>query len=119
LLMYSEALNEVAYTGDVNSEQFTYLNAVRNRANASAYTPAQLNSQQSFRAAVLQERRLELPLEFNRWFDLVRTNTAQQAMQNSGLTKLNIQAYQYLYPIPQGQIEVIHNSSIFPQNPGY
>ncbi|RVU01215.1 RagB/SusD family nutrient uptake outer membrane protein [Mucilaginibacter limnophilus] len=119
LLMYVEALNEVAYSGDANSEQFIYLNAVRNRAKASAYTPAQLNSQQSFRAAVLQERRLELPLEFNRWFDLVRTNTAQQAMQNSGLTKLSIQAFQYLYPIPQGQIEVIHNPSIFPQNPGY
>jgi hypothetical protein len=119
LLMYAEALNELAYNGDVNSDAFRYLNMVRTRASASVYTAAQLNSQAAFRNAVLLERRLELPLEYGRWFDLIRTNTAITALQNSGLTRINIQEFQYLYPVPQGQIEVMHNPSIFPQNPGY
>lgn len=119
LLMYAEALNEMAYSADVNSEQFRYLNSVRQRAHATPFTLAQLNDQDSFRMAVLQERRLELPLELHRWFDLVRTETAVDALQHSGLTPITIQPYQYLYPVPQGQIEVMHNPSIFPQNPGY
>jgi hypothetical protein len=119
MLMYAEALNEVAYSADPDSDNFKYLNMVRGRAKASNFTPALLNNQQAFRNAILQERRLEFPLEFNRWFDLIRTNTAIQAMQNSALTKITIQQFQYLYPIPQGQIEAMHNPSIFPQNPGY
>ncbi|MFT2009993.1 RagB/SusD family nutrient uptake outer membrane protein [Pontibacter sp. 13R65] len=119
LLMYAEALNELAYSSDANSEQFAMLNAVRTRAKASLYTPAQLNSQQAFRDAVLHERRLELPFENSRWFDLIRTNTAEEALQNSALTKITIQPSQYLYPIPQSQIELIRDPSVLPQNPGY
>lgn len=119
LLMYAEALNEVTYSNDANSDNFKYLNAVRSRAKAPVYSPAQLPDQGSFRTAVLQERRLELPLELHRWFDLIRTNTAIDAMKNSALTQINIQTYQYLYPVPQSEIEVMHNPAIFPQNPGY
>lgn len=119
LLMYAEALNEMAYNADTDSEQFRYLNSVRARAHASLFTSAQLTDQAIFRAAVLQERRLELPLELHRWFDLVRTETAAGALQNSGLTSISIQPYQLLYPVPQGQIEVMNNSSLYPQNPGY
>jgi len=119
LLMYAEALNEMAYSADANSEQFRSLNSLRARAHASLFTPAQLADQAGFRAAVLQERRLELPLELHRWFDLVRTETAASALQNSGLTSISIQPYQLLYPVPQGQIEVMNNPSLYPQNPGY
>lgn len=119
LLMYAEALNEIAYSSDPNSDHFKYLNMVRNRAKATPLTPAQLTSQASFRTAVLQERRLELPLELQRWFDLVRTNTAITALQTSGLTPITIQPYQYLYPVPQGQIEAMSNPGLYPQNAGY
>lgn len=119
LLMYAEALNEIAYSADANSEQFQCLNRIRERAHATSFTPAQLIDQTRFRAAVLEERRLELPLELHRWFDLVRTETAIEALHNSGLTSIIIQPYQYLYPVPQGQIEVMHDPSLFPQNPGY
>lgn len=119
LLMYAEALNEVAYSADVNSDAFVYLNAVRSRANATTFTAAGLPDQASFRTAVLQERRLEMPLELQRWFDLVRTNTAIAALQNSGLTKLTVPAYQFLYPIPQTEINIMNNPAAFPQNPGY
>jgi hypothetical protein len=119
LLMYVEALNEVSYNNDPNSDNFIYLNQIRTRAKTSIYTPVQLPDQASFRTAVLNERRLELPLELHRWFDLIRTNTAITALQNSGLTKITIQTYQYLYPIPQAQIDIFNNTAIFPQNPGY
>jgi hypothetical protein len=115
LLMYAEALNETGYSPDA----FTYLNAVRSRAGASVYTAAGLPDQGSFRTAVLQERRLELPLELHRWFDLVRTNTAIDALKNSGLTPISIQAYQYLYPVPQSEINIMNNPTAFPQNQGY
>jgi hypothetical protein len=117
LLMYAEALNEVSYNS--TGEAFTYLNAVRTRAIAANFTSANLPDQLSFKTAVLQERRLELPLELHRWFDLVRTNTAITALQNSGLTKLNIQPFQYIYPVPQDEINVMNNPTGFPQNPGY
>jgi hypothetical protein len=119
LLMYAEALNEVAYSSDPNSDNFKYLNMVRSRAGASVLTAARLPDQMSFRNTVWQERRLELPFEFSRWFDLIRTNTAIEALQNTALTKITIQQFQLVYPIPAGQIEVIHNPAIFPQNPGY
>jgi hypothetical protein len=119
LLMYAEALNEVAYSSDAGSDNFRYLNMVRSRANASLLTPVQLTDQATFRTAVLRERRLELPLELHRWFDLVRTATAIDALQHSGLTPITIQPYQYLYPVPQGQIEVINNPALYPQNTGY
>lgn len=115
LLMYAEALNEVGYSPDA----LTYLNAVRARAGASTYTASGLPDQVSFRTAVLNERRLELPLELHRWFDLVRTNTAIDALKNSGLTPISIQAYQYLYPVPQSEINIMNNATTFPQNQGY
>lgn len=115
LLMYSEALNETGYS----SAAFEYLNAVRIRAKIAAYSTIELPDQTTFRNAVLRERRLELPLELHRWFDLIRTNTAITALQASGLTKLTITASQYLYPVPQSEIDIMKNPSIFPQNPGY
>ena len=115
LLMYAEALNETGYS----TAAFEYLNAVRTRARTSAYLATDLPDQTSFRNAVLKERRLEMPLELQRWFDLTRTNTAIAALKNSGLTPLNIQTFQYLYPVPQSEIDIMKNPSIFPQNPGY
>jgi starch-binding outer membrane protein, SusD/RagB family len=115
LLMYAEAENEVGYSADA----FTYLNAVRTRAGATTFSQTNLPDQATFRTSVLQERRLEMPLELSRWFDLIRTNTAIAALQNSGLTPITIQAYQYLYPIPQTELNISTNKSGFTQNPGY
>lgn len=119
LLMYAEALNEVAYSSDEAGDAFVYLNKVRTRAGAVAFTAAMLTDQAAFRTAVLQERRLEFPLELQRWFDLIRTNTAIDALKNSGLTVINIQATQYLYPIPQSEIDIMNNPVTFAQNEGY
>lgn len=114
LLMYSEALNEVGY--QANGDAFTYLNAVRTRANVPTYSSSILTNQVEFRNAIQNERRLEFPCELHRWFDLLRTNTAIQSMNNIGVT---IKPYQLLFPIPQTEINVYNNPTQFPQNPGY
>ena len=119
LLMYAEALNEVGYDADPNGPALANLNAIRSRAGATLYTATALPDQTSFRQAVWQERRLELPLELHRWFDLCRTNTAAAAFAASGLAPVNFQPFNYLYPIPEPEIEIMNNTSLFPQNPGY
>lgn len=108
LLMYAEALNETAYG---NTEAFKALNAVRANANASIKTPAILTTQTDFRTAVYLERRLELALEADRWFDIVRTN--QMATIFPG-----IPSFRSLYPVPQVEIDNINNKSGY-QNDGY
>lgn len=116
LLMRAEALNEVAYDSDVNGDAFTLLNQVRTRATLTPYTNTDLTNQQEFREAILLERKFELALEFDRWFDLVRTGTAISEMAKVGQT---ISAKDLLFPIPQSEMEIVNNPSGFPQNPGY
>lgn len=108
LLMYAEALNEAAYG---NTEAFKALNAVRSNANASEQTPAILASQSEFRTAVYLERRLELALEADRWFDIVRTN-------QMGVIFPGIPAFRSIYPVPQVEIDNINNKNGW-QNSGY
>lgn len=119
LLMYAEALNEISYSA--NSDAFTYLNMVRERALPGAgYTTGQLPDQESFRQAVALERRLELAFENHRWFDLVRTGKAVETINSSTLKNGatgNIQPYRLYYPIPQTQIDASAGAII--QNPGY
>jgi hypothetical protein len=114
LLMLAEALNEQGY--QASGDAFTQLNAVRTRAGLAAYTATDLANQASFRNAVLLERRLELPLELHRWYDLLRTGQAVDALK---VVKLNLQSFQLLFPIPNAQIQIYNNTAGFPQNPGY
>ncbi|GAB3554071.1 RagB/SusD family nutrient uptake outer membrane protein [Spirosoma fluminis] len=114
LLLYAEALNEVSYQAD--GEAFKSLNRVRTRAGVPNYTAAQLSTKEAFRTAVINERRLELALESDRWFDLIRTGTAVEALKVTGIT---VPGYRVLYPIPQSEIDTYNNSTNFPQNQGY
>lgn len=103
LLMNAEAH---ARKGETSGEGYTALNRVRIRAGL-ANTDLTLEN-------VLKERRIELAFEHDRWFDLVRTRTANTAMTAAGKTwndKL------WLLPIPKKQIEISHN--LLTQNPGY
>jgi len=108
LLMYAEALNEVAYG---NAEAFRALNAVRTNAAATPKTAALLTTQGDFRTAVYLERRLEFALEADRWFDIVRTS--QMATVFPG-----IPAFRSIYPVPQAEIDNVNNKTGW-QNTGY
>lgn len=108
LLMYAEALNEVAYG---NTEAFRALNAVRTNAAATNKTAATLTTQAEFRTAVYLERRLELALEADRWFDIVRTGQMPTIFPG-------IPAFRAIYPVPQAEIDNVNNKSGW-QNTGY
>ncbi|MBE7171637.1 MAG: RagB/SusD family nutrient uptake outer membrane protein [Williamsia sp.] len=107
ILMYAEALNENGKT----AEALTWLNKVRARAGVAAYSGL---SQDDAREKIYLERRLELSMEGHRWFDLVRTGRAYTTM-----APLGMKPYMTVFPVPQAQVEIIHDATIFPQNPGY
>ncbi|MBA2762244.1 MAG: RagB/SusD family nutrient uptake outer membrane protein, partial [Segetibacter sp.] len=107
LLMYAEALNENGKT----SEALTFLNMVHTRAGLQPYIGL---TQSDAREKIYLERRLELFLEGQRWFDLVRTGRALATLQPLGM-----KAHMTVFPIPLTQIQIINNKEIFPQNPGY
>ena len=107
LLMYAEALNEDGKT----AEAVDTLNKIRTRAGATTYGTL---TQDDAREKIYLERRLELHLEGQRWFDLVRTGRALQTMASYGMKD-----YMTVFPIPQAQIDIINDPAILPQNPGY
>ncbi|HRI22707.1 MAG TPA: RagB/SusD family nutrient uptake outer membrane protein, partial [Panacibacter sp.] len=117
LLMYAEAENELGNSADAH----TYINIVRKRARFNGIedlptVPDYENlSKDAFRAAVLNERRLEFVAEGQRWFDLVRTHTLETLvpLAKPGITP---QQKHYLFPIPQHEIDLNPN---LVQNAGY
>lgn len=61
-----------------------------------------------------EERRLELGFESHRFNDLKRWGIADEVLTDMGK---NFQDYNYLYPIPQGEID--RSGGQIEQNPGY
>ncbi|MCD8167245.1 MAG: RagB/SusD family nutrient uptake outer membrane protein [Bacteroides sp.] len=80
LLMYAEALNEIAYSNSQNSEALNALNAVHTRAGLAPIEITSLPNKDAFRKAILKERQCEFPFEGHRWFDLVRMGYAKEVM---------------------------------------
>ena len=68
----------------------------------------------SFKEAVYLQRRKELMLEFQRWFDLVRTKRLITETHKVG--KANASEKNYLLPIPQHEIDL---NPALTQNPGW
>jgi hypothetical protein len=109
LLMLAEALNEQGKT----AEGLPLLNQVRSRAGVSSLTAL---SQTAAREAIARERRMELGFEGHRWYDLVRTGRVVAELQAKGYP---IRDFMRLYAIPQQQVDIVNNSEVLPQNPGY
>jgi starch-binding outer membrane protein, SusD/RagB family len=116
LLMYAEALNEIAFDASGTGDAWTYLNNVHQRAGLTAFTTANLANQGAFRLAVENERRFELAFENHRWFDLVRTGRAIEVMNTSG-GNFTVKKHQLIFPVPQSQIDT--NPDKIKQNPDY
>lgn len=116
LLMYAEAMNEVAFNNSSNSPALENLNKVRTRSGLPQLLSTDLPNQESLRKAILEERQREFPYEGHRWFDLVRMGYAKEVMATVGH---NISDYQLLYPIPKTEIERINDLDLLWQNPGY
>ncbi len=109
LLRYAEVLlmNAEAAT-QIGGDALTPLNLVRTRAGL----PAAVSATQS---AIWKERRVELAMEHDRFFDLVRQGRAAAVMQASG--KNFVAGKNELLPIPGTQIQL--SGGRLTQNPGY
>lgn len=83
-----------------------YLNQVRQRVNLPAIASPTLED-------ILLERRLELAMEGDRFFDLVRTGQAAAVLASKGFTP----GKNEVFAIPQQQIELSEGK--LTQNPGY
>ena len=107
LLMLAEAMTENGKTVAAEDP----LNKVRARAGLAALTGL---TQVQMRDAIALERRFELAFEGHRWFDLVRTGKALNA-----LTPIGMKDYMTVFPVPLTQVRVMNDPALFPQNPGY
>ena len=100
-----------AHLGDLLGAQED-LNMTRNRAGLPNTTAT---STEALLNAILEERRFELFSEQgHRWYDLKRTGRAAAVLS---LIKPGWRATDLLLPIPAN--EIILNSNLLPQNPGY
>ncbi|MGB5818618.1 MAG: RagB/SusD family nutrient uptake outer membrane protein [Saonia sp.] len=118
LLLLAEAENAI---NGPTALAYNAVNEVRRRAfgNTDKDLPLGL-SQQQFLDVILEERRLELCYEGARKDDLIRTQQLQAVIdifnQNNPQNSKNFQPHEYIWPIPQ--IEINSNPDVV-QNPGY
>ena len=108
LLMNAEVANELGQSGNA----VTQLNKIRLRAGLLG---TKASSMTDVRNAIWNERRLELALEHDRFFDLVRTGRAAQVMQ--GVGKSFVAGKHELLPVPSLQIAL--SGGKLDQNNGY
>ena len=108
LLINAEANNELGNT----AAGLDNLNQVRRRAGLDdvAFT-----DQEELRQAIWRERRVELALEGDRFFDLVRQGRAAEVLSASG-TQFTAGVNE-IFPIPANQISL--SQGVLEQNPGY
>lgn len=115
LLMYAEAANELGNA----SEALAKLELVRARARNGDNTilpPVTTTDQTQLRAAIQHERRIELAMEHERFFDIVRWGIAAQALHSANRPNY-IEPRDKLLPIPQAQLDL--SKGVLTQNPGY
>lgn len=112
LLMAAEAMNE----NGKQSDALVYLNQVRSRArqgNNSILPDVTVTDQNTLRDKILLERRHELAMEGERFWDLVRTGNAAAVLGPLGF----IANKNELLPIHQSEIDISQGS--LTQNPNY
>ena len=112
LLMNAEANNELGNTAPA----LTSLNKVRARArggNNAILPDITLTDKTALRTAIWHERRVELAMEFDRYFDVIRQGRGAAIFGPKGW-KANKNE---VWPIPQGEIDL--SAGVLTQNIGY
>ena len=119
VLMYAEAANEVGGATNITAAR-NALNSVRARARIGApvgtLPDVTTTDQNTLRDAIRQERRIELAMEHDRFFDLVRWGIAQTVLNAAGKPNFS-NSRDVLLPIPQTQIDL--SQGVLTKNPGY
>lgn len=109
VLLKAEALNE---TDNLN-EAVIEVNRIRNRAGLADLSSEKTSSKDALRMAILNERRLELAQEAQRWDDLVRHGLVVSTMQNlveidlrtGNPVDYNMTEEKIYLPLPQQEID--------------
>jgi hypothetical protein len=109
MLLYAEALNGSLPAPNVSA--LNALNAVRLNAGIEALSLISVPTKDDFQNAIYTERRLELALECDRWFDILRTGQMPVIYPLVSLNRM-------LYPVPQAEIDNITDRAGW-QNTGY
>jgi SusD family. len=112
LLMNAEAANELGQT----AQALTSLNKVRARArggNNAILPDVTTTDQATLRNAIWHERRVELAMEFDRFFDVIRQGRGAQVFGPKGFKA----GKNEVWPIPQNEIDL--SAGLLTQNPGY
>ncbi len=119
ILLEAEAY---AYQGNM-AKSAELVNIVRTRAKLPALDAAKIASKEAMVEAVLHERRLELALEGERWFDLCRNNKVEEYLNDINsrdpgrlAQRKKFDENSYLLPMPQSALDENNNLQ---QNPGY
>ncbi len=110
VLMHAEAACEMGDLKDAKEK----LEMIRNRArngDDSVLPKVMTENQDELREKIRHERRIELALEFERYFDLVRWGIAQDKLPNF------VPGKHELFPLPQSEID--RSNGKLKQNPGY
>lgn len=110
ILMAAEAANELGNSGKAAG----YVNQIRTRARGTnaGLLPNVSGDQATLRTAIKHERRIELALEGERFYDLVRWGDALSVLGGLGYQDKN-----KYYPIPQTAID--QSGGVLVQNPNY
>ena len=110
VLMAAESANELGHT----SEALNWLEMIRARARGTLKVLPEVTDtdQIKLRDAIRHERRVELGMEYGRFYDLVRWNIASTVLGPKGY-----QAKHALLPIPQNEID--RCNGVLVQNPNY
>lgn len=114
VLMAAESSNELGNTTEAND----LLEMVRNRArggNLDLLPKYEATDQNLLREYIRNERRIELAMEWDRFYDLVRWRIASEVLHAAGKTLY--QPKHALLPIPQSEID--SSRGILVQNPNY
>lgn len=114
VLMAAESANELGRT----EEALTYLEMVRARArgtNSAVLPEVTTTDQAELRDAIRHERRVELGMEFDRFYDLVRWGIAKDVLHAAG--KTGYQDRHELLPLPQNEVD--KSNGVLVQNPNY
>jgi hypothetical protein len=103
LLIHAEAALQTGHAGDAQTD----LNLIRTRAGLTSIAVSIPN--------VWKERRVELAMEQDRFFDIVRQGRAAMLLQALG--KSFVAGKNEVFPIPQPEIDL--SGGRLTQNPGY
>ena len=116
LLINAEAANEIG--GAANTTlALNSLNAVRARARGAnpitVLPPVTVTDQTQLRNAIWHERRVELGMEFDRFFDVVRQGRGAAVLGSKGF----VAGKNEVWPLPQNELDL--SAGVLTQNPGY